>query len=277
MSKAKLVFRKLKMKKYFSIFRISFAQEFVYRLNFIMWRFRNVVQVFLIFFLWDSIFSIPGKVVFGYDRAKILTYIFFLFVVKSLVSASRSVDVAGDISRGDLTNYLLKPVNFFKYWFTRDISSKALNFVFAIFEFVLLFILLKPTLFFQFNFIANFLFLGSLVCAIVIYFCLLMIFSSLTFWLVEQAWGLIFLLNIFIEFLGGGLFPIDILPSIFQKILYLTPFPYLYFVPIQIYLGKFGGNAINMFLMSLAWTIILIFFLRFVWTMGLKEYRAEGR
>ncbi len=266
------------MKKYTSVFKISMAGEFVYRLNFVMWRFRNIVQVFLIFFLWDSVFSTPGKIVFGYDRAKILTYIFFLFVVKSLVTSSRSVDVAGDIGRGDLTNYLLKPVSYFKYWFTRDISSKALNFVFAIFEFILLFVLLKPTLFFQTNILTNFLFLGSLACAIIIYFCLLMIFSSLTFWFIEQAWGLIFLLNIFVEFLGGGLFPIDVLPQGIQTALYLTPFPYLYFVPIQIYLGKFnGGVGVNMFLMSLLWTFVLIALLRFVWRKGLKEYRAEGR
>ena len=266
------------MKRYLAVFKISFAQEFVYRLNFIMWRFRNVVQVFLIFFLWDSIFSSPGKVVFGYDRSKILTYIFSLFVVKSLVSSSRSVDIAGDISRGDLTNYLLKPVSYFKYWFTRDISSKALNFIFAIFEFALLFILLKPTLFFQTSLITNFLFLGSLVAAIIIYFCLLLIFSSLTFWYPEQAWGLVFLLNIFVEFLGGGLFPIDVLPSTFQTVLYLTPFPYLYFVPIQIYLGKFASSiSLNMFAMSLFWAFFLTFTLRFVWRLGLKEYRAEGR
>ena len=128
------------MKKYFSVFKISFQQEFVYRLNFIMWRLRNVMQIFLVFFLWDTVFSDPKRVVFGYDRERILTYVFAILIVKAFVLSARAVDVAGDISRGDLTNYLLKPLSYFKYLFTRDISSKSLNLLFATVEFFILYI-----------------------------------------------------------------------------------------------------------------------------------------
>src|SRR3972149_9535968 len=193
------------MKRYLAVFKISFAQEFVYRLNFIMWRFRNVVQVFLIFFLWDSIFSSPGKVVFGYDRSKILTYIFSLFVVKSLVSSSRSVDIAGDISRGDLTNYLLKPVSYFKYWFTRDISSKSLNLLFAAVEFSLLYLILKPPFFFQTNPLSLIAFVVSIAVAIFIFFTLLFIVSAVPFWAPGMGWGVHFLVTVIIvEFLSGS-------------------------------------------------------------------------
>src|SRR3990172_12211682 len=137
------------MKKYLAIFRISFAQEFAYRLNFIMWRVRNVMQIILIFFLWSSVFSDPSRVVFGYDKARILTYVFGILIIKAIVLSARTVDVAGEISSGDLTNFLLKPVNYFKYWFTRDLSSKALNLSFAVVEFFLLYLVLKPSLFFQ--------------------------------------------------------------------------------------------------------------------------------
>ncbi len=66
----------MSLAKYISIFKISFAQEFAYRLNFIMWRVRNVMQILLLFFLWTTVFSDPARVVFGYDRAKMLTYVF---------------------------------------------------------------------------------------------------------------------------------------------------------------------------------------------------------
>ena len=103
------------MNKYLTIFKISFAQEFAYKVNFVMWRVRNVMQIFLVFFLWDSVFSGSERVVFGYDRARILTYIFGILLVKSLVYSSRSIDVAGEISRGDLSNYLTKPISYFRY------------------------------------------------------------------------------------------------------------------------------------------------------------------
>jgi ABC-2 type transport system permease protein len=266
------------MQKYLAVFQISFAQEFVYRMNFIMWRVRNILQIFLLFFLWDAIFADPQRVVFGYDRAKILTYVFGLLFLRSLVLSSRSVDVAGEIARGDLTNYLLKPINYFKYWFTRDLSSKALNLVFAFLEAGLIYVLLKPPFFLQTNFLLLALFFLSAFLAVVIYFLLLFVFSSLPFWFPEQAWGSVFLLFIFTDFLGGGAFPLDILPASIQQVLYLTPFPYLLFMPLQIYLGKLSLLAsFKAVALALVWAGILAFALQRLWNWGLKNYRAEGR
>src|SRR3972149_10285999 len=137
------------MNKYLQIFKISFAQEFAYRLNFIMWRVRNVLQIFLVFFLWTTIFADQSKEIFGYNRDKIITYVFGILVLKALVLSARVIDVSGEISRGDLTNYLLRPVNYFRYWFTRDLSSKALNLAFATVEIAILYFLLRPPFFVQ--------------------------------------------------------------------------------------------------------------------------------
>lgn len=266
------------MNKYLQIFKISFEQEFVYRLNFIMWRVRNVLQIFLIFFLWDTVFSSPGRILFGYDRAKILTYIFGLLVVRAVVLSSRTVDIGGEIAGGKLTNYLLKPINYFKYWFTRDVSSKALNLIFAVGEFTLLYLLLRPQFFLQENVMFLFLFLISLILAVIIYFLLLFLAELFPLWYPEQAWGASFLVMIFVDFLAGGVFPLDILPPLFQKVLYLTPFPYMIFIPIQIYLGKIGVAAsIEGILISVVWIFILWYALKTIWSFGLRVYRAEGR
>lgn len=139
------------MNKYWSVFKISFQQEFVYRLNFIMWRVRNIAQIFLVFFLWDTIFSDPSREVFGYDRSKILTYVFGLLIVRALVLSARAVEVPGEVSRGDLSNYLLKPLNYFRYWMMRDASSKLLNIAFALVEASILYIILRPPFFIQTN------------------------------------------------------------------------------------------------------------------------------
>lgn len=243
-----------------------------------MWRVRNVMQIFLVFFLWDTIFSDPARTVFGYDRAKILTYVFGLIVIRSIVLSMRSIDVAGEISRGEVSNYLLKPVNYFKYWFTRDISSKALNLIFAICEMTILYFLLKPQFFLQGSILFFLLFLFSLILAILLYFLLVFLFSQPTFWYPEQGWGFIFLLIVFTDLLGGGVFPIDILPTFIQNGIFLTPFPYLLFVPLEIYLGKFSlFVSLRYLLMALTWVVALFYINRKIWDLGLKSYRAEGR
>lgn len=267
------------MKKYLSIFRISFQQEFVYRLNFIMWRVRNVINILLIFFLWSSVFSDPTRVVFGYNRDKILTYVFGILVLRAIVLSARAVDVAGEIGRGDLTNYLLKPVSYFKYWFTRDLSSKLLNIAFAVVEVTLLFLILRPPIMLQTNPLLILAFLLALVLAIVLFFAILFLVNMVAFWMPENGWAAQFLFIVIItEFLSGLVFPIDILPKVLQNILYALPFPYLVFFPLQVYLGNLGWELIlKGLLISLSWVVLLLLAVKKIWPKGIKAYEAVGR
>jgi ABC-2 type transport system permease protein len=267
------------MNKYWSIFRISFQQEFAYRLNFILWRVRNVFQILLTYFLWSTVFTNPQTQIFGYDRAKILTYVFGIMIVRALVFSARAMDVSFDIARGDLSNYLLKPLSYFKYWFTRDVSSKALNLMFAAVEFLVLFAILKPPFFFQGNLVALIAFTVSIVLAILIFFFVLFLISSIPFWAPEIGWGSHFLITVvIIEALSGALFPINILPRAFQSLVMATPFPYLIYFPVEVYLGNIQGSAlIGGLMVAAAWAGVLWLSLNFVWQKGLKVYQALGR
>ena len=267
------------MKKYLQIFKLSFQQEFAYRLNFVMWRVRNILQIILLFFLWSSVFKDPQTEVFGYNQEKILTYVFGILILRAIVFSARAVDVAGEISNGDITNFLLKPVNYFKYWATRDIASKILNLGFSVIEITILFLILKPNLFLQTNLLTLFAVLISLTMAVILFFCLLFITNMSAFWMPENGWAAQFLfIAIITDFLSGGVFPLDILPLAFQKVLYSTPFPYLLFFPLQVYLGKIAGlEVIRGLVTSFAWVFILFVAVKFIWVKGLRRYSAEGR
>ncbi|MEK7526725.1 MAG: ABC-2 family transporter protein [Patescibacteria group bacterium] len=266
------------MKKYLTLFKLSFQQELAYPINFVMWRIRNVIQIFLIFFLWDTVFSDPNKIAFGYDKAKILTYVFGLVVVRPIVLSAKSFEIAGEISRGELSNYLLKPLSYFKFWFTRDIASKVLNILFAFFEITVLYLILRPPFFFQIQPIYLLAFVMSLVFAIVLYSLLIFLFSMFTFWNLEQAWGFAFLLLLFTDFLGGGIIPLDVLSAPIQKVINVLPFPYLLFMPLQIYLGKlsFAQTGVSL-VTSGVWILILFIVVNLVWKKGIKTYKAEGK
>jgi len=267
------------MQKYWSIFKISFEQEFAYRLNFILWRVRNVFQILLTYFLWSTVFSNPQTEIFGYDRTKILTYVFGIMIVRALVLSARAMDVSSDIAQGDLSNYLLKPLSYFKYWFTRDISSKALNLIFAAIEFAVLFVILKPPFFLQTNAVALLAFFVTIILAVLIYFFLLFLISSIPFWAPELGWSSHFLVTVvIIEALSGSLFPINILPGLLQSIALALPFPYLIYFPVEVYLGNITGTAlIGGLMIAVAWTGVLWIALNFVWQKGLKVYQAIGR
>jgi ABC-2 type transport system permease protein len=122
-------------------------------------------------------------------------------------------------------------------------------------------------------------FFASIVIAILIYFLILFLLSSIPFWIPEIGWGSHFLVSVVIvESLSGSLFPINILPPVFQSIIMATPFPYLIYFPIEVYLGNItGGALIGGMMVAAAWVGVLGVSLNIVWKRGLKVYQSFGR
>ncbi|HET7099314.1 MAG TPA: ABC-2 family transporter protein [Patescibacteria group bacterium] len=265
------------MNKYWQIFKISLTQELAYRLNFIMWRLRNIIQILVFFFLWDAVFLGTNQI-FGYTRIQIFTYAFVLIIVRAIIFSIRSNDIAGQVANGELTNMLLKPINYFKYWITRDFAYKFLNIIFGIVEVFGLILILKPNIFLQTNPFYFIAFIASLIIAIFIYFIILSIASFVPFWVPEIAWGAQFLTLTIVEFLSGASFPIDVFPNYIYQFLRFTPLPYLIFIPIKIYLGNFSYSLVfQSLVIGIIWVFILWRISNEVWKRGLKVYEGVGR
>lgn len=168
------------MRKYFQVVRNTFQEYFVYRLNFIMWRVRTVIQFLLIYFLWSVVFQ-ENQVVFGYDKAQILTYILGVWVLRALVLATRTDGIGLEIARGDLSLYLLRPISYIKYWFSRDISDKIFNIGFFLVEATIIISLLKPPLIFQTNLSLILFTLISVISAVFLLFSISFLLGLLAF------------------------------------------------------------------------------------------------
>jgi ABC-2 type transport system permease protein len=73
------------------------------------------------------------------------------------------------------------------------------------------------------------------------------------------------------------LFPLNILPPGIEHILNFTPFPYLLFFPVSVYLGQIKGAALGRGLaLQAAWVGFFYVLARTVWRRGLRKYSAVG-
>ncbi len=265
------------MKKYLTVFQLSFQNEFTYRLNFILWRVRNILRILMVFFLWNSVFS-GRETAFGYTRPEMMAYVFsVLFINTFVMSAPSNDNVGSQISNGDLSNFLVKPINYLHYWLTRDWASKLLNILFATGEIFTLYIIFRPEILFTNT--TTFLFSGILVTIIAafIYFYLTKIVISVAFWAPEQPWGLMFVFLVLYEILSGGIFPLDVLPLNIYSILKFTPFPYLVYFPIKLLVGNATyPEIVNIFIGSFSWLILSKWISIKLWKNGLKVYSASG-
>jgi len=59
--------------------------------------------------------------------------------------------------------------------------------------------------------------------------------------------------------------------------MFFTPFPYLMFFPVNVYLGKMNGPELWAGLaMQAFWVAMAYLLARFVWSRGIKRYSAVG-
>src|SRR3989338_885947 len=263
-------------RNYLALARLSWSNGLVYRLNFLMWRVRLILGLLTAYFLWKAVFT-NQQTMFGYSESAMITYILVASLLQSLILATRSIDLAGIINSGDLSNILIKPISNFWYWLFRDIADKILNLVFASAELTLLFILLRPPIVLPPLSHLILLILLILPLSTFLYYLINYLFGLLGFW-TPEVWAPRFLLFVILQFVAGSLFPLDVLPLSIQEIVSFTPFPYLIFFPTQLYLGKLAEPQIITGIMaSLFWIGILTFIVKITWTKGLKAYGAEGK
>jgi len=264
--------------KYLSIIRTSLQEYFIYRLNFALWRVRAVMQLLILYFLWLTAYGGLNNL-FGYSASQMLTYILGISLIRSYVLAARlSEGVGAQIITGDISNMLIKPISYIRYIFSRDFSDKFINIFFSSIELIVIMVVLKPPLIFQSN---PLLLIGTVIFILVgltLYFLLNFSLSLSAFWLHgDDWWAPRFIFGIIVDFLAGGLFPIDVLPEAVRQVVMLTPFPYLLFFPMKVYLGQAQTSYILMgFLISGFWIFGLFLFQRWLWQQGLKSYVAAG-
>lgn len=264
------------MKKYFRVARNTWEEMLTYRFNFTMWRVRTVVSLLSVYFLWYA--AIPkGEEVLGYDQSSILTYILLTALVSALVTSNRSYAIGEEINQGNLSNFLMKPINYFSYWFSKDMGDKAMNLIFSIIELTIIYIILRPPIYIQTNLNYIVLFITAIFFAIIMYFFINLLLGFVGFWSAD-VWAPRFIFWISLGFFAGAYFPLDILPETIYRIFEILPFTYLIYFPIKIYLGELTYFEIfRGFAITITWIGIFFFFVQVVWRKGLKVYSAQGR
>lgn len=264
------------MKKYLQVIKVTFEEYFEYRLNFLLWRFRNLISLFVLLSFWLSVYG-EKQAFLGYERSQMIVYVLGISFLKSIVVASRSIDIAGQIKSGQLTRLLIQPINLFKFWFSRDFADKMMNIFFMIFEISLMVGLLKLPISLPDNYLIYPVFCLLVFLAVWLYFYLSFFLSCLAFW-TDDIWATRFLFGfIFLEFFSGALFPIDILPGWLTRVIYWTPFPYLIYYPLRFWLGQVSGNLVlNVIAIELFWLFFFKQLAQILWKKGAKDYGAYG-
>lgn len=266
------------MTKYWHIINIGIQNTLVYRTNFLFRSVFGLIPLFATISLWRAIYAgKDGDNVAGYTIAQMTSYYLVITIVDALTAVTEDDwQIAADIKDGNISQFLLKPIDYLYYRLCLY-GSGRLVFTACAFLPVTIFLIVQREHFVLPQDWATVGWLAvSLTLTALLQFFISFTMALLAFWVLEVS-TFIFILFAFEYIASGHLFPLDILPAGILKVLYYTPFPYQMFFPVNIYLGRVTGAELYQGLaIQAGWVVATYLLARFVWSRGIKKYSAVG-
>lgn len=243
------------MRVYLEFARRSFQRHLAYRQATLAGIFTNGVFGVLTASVYGTLYRSRGEsgAVAGFDLPEILAYIWVGQSLLMPLAVFGTWEIAGSISTGDVVVDLMKPINFYAYWLSRDLGRAACHmltrFVPTLIMGALLYDIAAPP---SWRYLP--LFAVSVVLAAVVSFAFRFMQNALAFWFTDVA-GFRSLGFVATNFLSGLLVPITFFPGWLRTIAELLPFRTFIMVPIEVFLGH--GNIVQALGLQAFWAVAM--------------------
>ena len=268
------------MQKYFHALSIGFQNNLTYRFNYLTRTLFGFIPLTAIIMLWRSIYE--GKpadtaTVATYTLSQMISYYLVVTIVDALTAVNEDDwQIAGDIKDGNISQFLLKPVDYLWFRLSLFLAGRATYLMVALVPLALFSLWLRDYFVLPANFATLGLFLCSIILTALLQFFLSYTMAMLAFWVLEVS-TFIFILYAFEYIASGHLFPLDILPPAIARALFFMPFPYQLYFPVSVYMGKITGSELARgLLIQAGWVVLAYALARFAWHRGIKKYSAVG-
>src|SRR5438105_1185901 len=268
-----------RMKKYWHVLNVGLQNNLTYRFNFLARSIFGLVPLIAVLLLWRTIYSSkgPNGMVGSYTLAEMICYYLLTTIVDALTAVTEDDwQIAADIKDGNISQFLLKPIDYLTYRLCLFFSGRLTYLAVAAIPLALFILSFRQYFVLPAHWNTLGLFLLSTILTALLQFFTSYTMAMLAFWVLEVS-TFIFILFAFEYIASGHLFPLDILPHGLQQALFFTPFPYQLYFPISVYLGKLSSaELIRGFAIQFGWIFFAYGLARFAWGRGIRKYSAVG-
>jgi ABC-2 type transport system permease protein len=267
----------MNLARYWTVFNIGLQNTFVYRWNYFLRALFGLIPLAGTVFLWRAIFHERGGGFGGYDYGSMIYYYLLTILVSNLVTPTEDEwQIASDIREGQINSFLTKPLNYLGYRTSIFLAARLVYTAVTIVPIALIFFYFRDYLSLPASFATYLLATASLIMAAFIQFFITYSLAMMAFWILEIS-TVVFIVYSFEYFLGGQMFPVDIMPVGVQAVMKWLPFYYELFCPIAIFLERLRGMELTQALgIQTGWLMVTWGFAHFMWKRGLGHYQAVG-
>jgi len=267
------------VRKYWHAINIGFQNNLTYRFNYLARTLFGFIPLMAVLLLWRKIYADKGEgaAISTFTLVEMTSYYLIATIADALTAVNEDDwQIAADIKDGNISQFLLKPVNYLWFRFSLYLSGRITYMMVAFAPIALLIFFLRDYFVLPADGLTFGLFALSLAMTALLQFFLSYTMAMLAFWVLEVS-TFIFIVYAFEYIASGHMFPLDILPPVIKEALFLTPFPYQLYLPVGIYMGKVtGAELVRGLIMQAGWVVVAYLLARLAWQRGIRKYAAVG-
>ncbi|MCA8960798.1 MAG: ABC-2 family transporter protein [Planctomycetes bacterium] len=231
-------------------------------------------------FMWSWVFqweAAEGGTIGGRTLGQMVAYyIACALAAKVVRGADLPMTIATDIYQGGLTRYLLFPIRYAPFKYAEQAGAMVPNLLqLTLFGSLFLLVLDLPDGI-RVTPATVAMAIGMLWVGNLLYFLMAYPLQLVSFW-ADNVWSLLVMLRFVTSLLGGAMLPLELFPSAWQTLLPYTPFPVLFYLPVQTLLGQVETAAwLEGMSVGLAWCLAIIAVTSGIWRRGTLQYTGVG-
>lgn len=262
-----------KLLPYLAFAKKSFLGRSAYRFHHFMGIFDTILRIFIFWEIYRALYGGRSEV-----DGITFTMVTTNFILSMGLDAVFFVDdyyLPGRIQSGSIATELLLPVSVHGRMLANNLGNALFQLIFhfvpAVTVCVFCIGILAPA-----GPLALFLFLLSALLGYGVLWTISFAAQMFSFWLIN-VWSIMTIKNSLIKVLSGSMIPLWFMPDRVQGIIRFTPFSAIYFMPVQIYLGRMSlAEILRSFLMQMFWIAVLFFVGMLLWKKGQKKLVVQG-
>ncbi len=255
-----------------TLLRVGVAETVAYRAEFLVWILTTTLPLVMLA-LWTSVADeAPFR---NYTSSDFVAYYLAGLIVRNLTGSWVAWQISEEIRMGSMSMRLLRPIHPFIAFAASHVAAVPFRTIVALPIAIALLVssgasalTTEPT---QLALVIPSLALGWLIT-----FGFLFALGSLGF-LFTKTMALLNLYFGLYSLLSGYLMPIPLLPSVLRQIAEVSPFRYMFSVPVELMTRTIApGELAGLLAGQVAWTIVTLGGALWVWNRGIRRYEAVG-
>jgi len=224
---------------------------------------------------WTAIFDYTEKSeLAGWAQQEMVAYYFLVFIISLLGDIQFHYEMSTMVHMGTLNQWLIRPLSFLEIALGHVIARVAVLLIPGFLALVLFFRFMPQAL--------AALTLASILHAILVLPLAIVLFGLLSiavgmlaFWIMHTD-SVFALTMLILEFFGGRLLPLDLLPAWLERVSRFLPLRFAISGPVEAILHPHTTPFLPLLLGQVGWCLLLSALVLLLWRTGLRRYDAVG-